>query len=701
MPDSLHRHLLRRQRSLARAFYFVFTLSPCAASQDSLDAAASEVAARRAALDLELSLLRRERAALAADRAALNAERAALMSERPASTPSTAANSVAQATREEPRVGAKCFDGNLTFWNCCLGDALGHIKVGCGVADECCKDHAIWQSLMPVWYVMQVSCWGLAVGSRFDYMQQSACCTVPTPGCFGGGFTREYCCSSPSRIITGMDFDKGELPRAPGTSCTRDGRRLACHWTGRPQGVMIYCGERLRALLYDLVTTVSALHFSLLAWDVLGSSEDLASFCADRVSQEIRGVDPRTFPAVVLLAPSLTEFDVLIDGHALDALAGHLRDNPRLGVLGLPTVANGSWEWPIFKIRRAYWKLAYSPYPTGYSSWIPDSDGLANCYGGDSTSGTRVYNASFLHSLLADWPADLGSAWLVHLDLRAKVMGVPAFTCLTPWAALLHEESYLRSAELTPALARYHDVEAAKFHAASEVQHHCVGARTDDEMIDSNLQGLVTSYCYRLALRDALHELRLAWAEVASEDRTAKPVLGTALALFRGGIIPWDTDADVVLTSTGVSVPELQARLERSGFKVKLSNVYSPLVREHEQHLVLQRTSLGSVAEIDAWIQNSQPLLDVVLPSYAVNVSGFPMNTSRALLTKMLTKVRNGAYVPAPARLFGYAAKLDKSREMLICKRPGHNACVPDFELRGGFVHGEFLDNFVHLDVWF
>ena len=123
----------------------------------------------------------------------------------------------------------------------------------------------------------------------------------------------------------------------------------------------------------------------------------------------------------------------------------------------MPTSSNGTWAWPILQLRNAYWKLSAVRYPFAYRSWAePHFGDMSHCFGGDTTSGTRVYNSSVLRRLLnsPQQSAQLGSAWMLGLDLRLKSSGAPALTCLNSGGTILKEESYLLHTTLEPLLAR-------------------------------------------------------------------------------------------------------------------------------------------------------------------------------------------------------------------------------------------------------
>ena len=130
--------------------------------------------------------------------------------------------------------------------------------------------------------------------------------------------------------------------------------------------------------------------------------------------------------------------------------------DPRAKVVGLPTVVNESWRWPILHLRQAYWKFSVVNYPAGYGAWVhPDGSDISHCFGGDTTSGSRVYNASTLRVLLKR-STTVGSAWMVALDLEFKKSGGTALTCLTNGATLLHEESYLVFTALEVSFSQSH-----------------------------------------------------------------------------------------------------------------------------------------------------------------------------------------------------------------------------------------------------
>ncbi|CAD7959485.1 unnamed protein product [Amoebophrya sp. A120] len=133
------------------------------------------------------------------------------------------------------------------------------------------------------------------------------------------------------------------------------------------------------------------------------------------------------------------------------------RSQMTLNVVGFPTWYNDAdldgnantkhWRWPVRYIRRQYWKVKYEIPPTGSSTVLnvessPEVDvaGVTEkrsitgpelpspesmtCFGGHSTSGTRIYRSETLKKLVKRLQNQLhvpqdGGSWLVALDLAA------------------------------------------------------------------------------------------------------------------------------------------------------------------------------------------------------------------------------------------------------------------------------------------
>eukprot|EP00928_Gymnodinium_smaydae_P028544 TRINITY_DN21737_c0_g1_i2.p1 TRINITY_DN21737_c0_g1~~TRINITY_DN21737_c0_g1_i2.p1 ORF type:complete len:1372 (+),score=273.36 TRINITY_DN21737_c0_g1_i2:158-4273(+) len=208
-------------------------------------------------------------------------------------------------------------------------------------------------------------------------------------------------------------------------------------------------------------------HGSGTTWRHLRASPSTGRGCAEALLTEVLQQQRREQDGgprwIALVSPLVRADEEAVQG----ALASLVREaaSRRLKIVGLPTaaVAGGTWPlngtaifaWPARRLRLRGQRLRFERYPTGY-------DGASgHCAAGDTTSGTRVYNASVLRTLLATLPdgafarahedgaqvAAGVSELLVSLDFAAWKLHLRAHTCME---APLLEDDYLSRARLFP-----------------------------------------------------------------------------------------------------------------------------------------------------------------------------------------------------------------------------------------------------------
>mmetsp|Transcript_168098 Transcript_168098/g.534828 ORF Transcript_168098/g.534828 Transcript_168098/m.534828 type:complete len:964 (-) Transcript_168098:166-3057(-) len=285
--------------------------------------------------------------------------------------------------------------------------------------------------------------------------------------------------------------------------------------------------------------------------------EDRGGRCRDVLLSALRSQEAKTSTFVGLLSPFLQRWSSA-DASALRSAQVFLRLSGA-SIAGLAFVdAARLWNWPVRRMRHAFWRLRYEPYPTGHAL------ALGSCAGGDATSATRVYRTSLLLRLLesiGEDPGDRSGANLfVELDLLAFRLGVPAYTCSEP--PLEEHSSYLEHFVLTPRFAVTHSVEAFEpnFQPMDHIAHlDCrVGSRqvlcwtaskfTDPEAQELVQNGMASRFCYRRRLQ------RLG---LGRDLHRVMPKQGTLLTtLVRGGefgTMPWDLDLEFVLATIGTN----------------------------------------------------------------------------------------------------------------------------------------------------
>lgn len=657
-----------------------------------------------------------------------------------------------------PSGRALCFSGQNTFWRCCTETNPAFIYYSPGICfgfdRACCKTSGIGSA----WYSSMAECWAKMAYDNYGYTAmlfhvRERCCHEGGErgeGCFGGEFTIDKCCALPRQKTHQTWLDRGDPWSTVGTEigvvCRgRSETGIECLPSSRPArstkqrvaaelGLLLYCGPHLHRFAYDLLAMVASLNFRLRALSLSGRSipggrgsgersgeSRLLASCYEFFESQLGDLDASETPAVLMLSPLLEKFEIFSTGHAFYSLSEMMANDPHIGVVGMPTVFNSSWEWPLFCIRRAYWKLSFLHEPLGYSSWPSSKLGgedAKHCFGADTTSGSRLYKSSVLLQLLRqgnDAPglaaagnrsaAALGSSWLPHLDLALKASGgPPALTCITGWNAVLHEASYLQHAELASSFLPLHDVEAARFHPQAAIQDICDGTVDVDQGMNQNMAGMVVSYCYRKALVAALASLRQAWEKEGTKDGEdargspmVVPLFGSAVSLFRLGatkeLLPWEYDADFILFKPGVDVQRFKQRLFDTGFHlIQEGLAASPLHGPGEVHLQFEFQSRYGSPIIDIWLHEEFQNHNHNGATFSTSLSGFPVHFPLETLYWIRRRTAGTGLAPwLNCRNPGLP---------LVCKDVGHTACVPTIVEQGGFNRVLTVDGFIHLDVW-
>eukprot|EP00929_Paragymnodinium_shiwhaense_P098371 TRINITY_DN59855_c0_g1_i1.p1 TRINITY_DN59855_c0_g1~~TRINITY_DN59855_c0_g1_i1.p1 ORF type:complete len:753 (-),score=163.47 TRINITY_DN59855_c0_g1_i1:123-2381(-) len=524
---------------------------------------------------------------------------------------------------------------------------------------------------------------------------------------------------------------------------------LGCDTSKQPADVsLVYCWPQSASLGRDEVSARHATGGSMASkpkdsrkaarllgamygWMVKALTAKDVAGCFLRMDQTLRELEKQRRQAKVasiLLSPFLLDLGLQLHGMKLRTAVEILykQDADAMSVVGFPILdSTGKWSMPLRKIRRQYWKLLYSRYPTGSARRLRHGVGSAVCHGGDAVSGTRVYRPTELSKLLKHVDPVGDAGWFVNLDLEAVKQGVSekTFLCLT---GIMPEEDYLLHADLTTQLATRYEVEAALFHEHAGLRVNCpITVRHQRESKDYayifdliNDKGLVAPWCFRRALREGWRRLTLWWSSVSSRHFVVASD-GTGLAMFRNPVepIPWDMDVDMQLFSEheaeigldafvrwrdGGDVPahsQAFAQLRELGFA--LSNILDYGAKGAGIHLSLifrDNSTRPAAVELD---------MDAVLKSYILK-SSFPFTVDFAGVT-----VRFGLDLQEMlARKYGPAEKqMRKIEGVLRCLEPGHNACLPhcnesstasaaSARVKEKFEECEFEDNFVEIDNW-
>lgn len=505
-----------------------------------------------------------------------------------------------------------------------------------------------------------------------------------------------------------------------------------CNVSATPQVSVVYCWPQQGAAS-DLRSTVRLLA-PMLGWSVSVSTAPTAAECFPNLDKDLRALLHQKrlgSLSTVLLSPYLKRFALQFNGMRLVRTMDALRDDREgiLGVVGWIAVEKekGHFLWTLKKIRLQYWKLLYSNYSTGSARWLKaEGSGQRKlCYGGDATSGSRVYRSEVLAELLPGVEPVADAAWLVNLDLEARRLSRRrTFVCAH---GIWVEEDYLLHANLTPQLAQRYDIEVANFHPSTGPQVHCLIPH-EGLVMNVTSKGLLAPWCYRQTLRSAWHTLATWWREL-SPTNFVVPSDGTALSLFRNHMepIPWDLDIDVMLQSReplrafavafnsttvptaedflvfrDVKVSEAQDALRRLGFSWQEGRVNDYTGKGGGVHVAmtfgLNMSALGPIhAPLDVMFQRRDS------DTYAMNgeLFGIPVRLDFDQVLGVSMKYGSEKLVRT------YLAGTDNFGNItsLFCGIPDHNACLPNCHASNqangsGVIDCEFADRFVELDFW-
>lgn len=375
-----------------------------------------------------------------------------------------------------------------------------------------------------------------------------------------------------------------------------------------------------------------------------------------------------------------------------------------LDVVGTPCINRSSiWNWPVRRVRHAYWKLAYQEYATGYET--SPYMALAQFWAvGDTTSATRVYSTATYSRLVdtisrheAFYPSSLptpmqphgsdtsgdASQWFLELDLAAKELGVKAHTFLSgnSW-----EDDYVSRGSLTWRLARTFHIEAARFTVGGGYQERCLFGSSKQASEFTAVHGVVTSWCIRQKLRRMFQVVGRWWLGLNPRKHIIVPVSASLLNLFRGGereLFPWDADIDANFIAGGNKEVVVGQIMEAHAATLAELG-YGYILRG--DRVVIHDTE--DSVRMDIWISGPQ---DVNAYDIRAKMCGVRVNTFREQLDGTVWYYRPGEKIAGNTQGI-----------LLHCKWQGHNACLPDCVRHGlgiGADGCEFEDSFVHPDT--
>eukprot|EP00927_Polykrikos_kofoidii_P066080 TRINITY_DN61739_c0_g1_i1.p1 TRINITY_DN61739_c0_g1~~TRINITY_DN61739_c0_g1_i1.p1 ORF type:complete len:706 (+),score=84.91 TRINITY_DN61739_c0_g1_i1:231-2348(+) len=390
-----------------------------------------------------------------------------------------------------------CWDGVFTFETCCLNSILAD-RIGCWASfggldfskQRCCdfKNSILW---------FNVLCWG---GNRPNrdflckYNLSDGWNAKHSPP-----ITHETCCAP-----------KPWKPPSPRIGLpTRQASRVK----------FMYCGPlpNIQGFLRQLQNE--------LGWEVIHRFNTRPEVCFPFYHWQLQVLSEKEWmlegrdAAVVILSPYTQDLDVRKHMSSLAAMTVSVLRWPDIyPVAGFAVHDRHHSYWPVRKILHGHWKLSYAKYHTGYDRWISGGykGDQQSCFGGDSTSGSRVYAWKALHELLPDVDPVEDASWYVSLDLALKKRDLTAFTCI--WGFHLREEDYLARATLPDVLAKRYQVEVARYLPERDLVTNCFLSHRSDPL-HSNMNnvtswnGYSVPYCYRVALNEAFAELSNWWVE--------------------------------------------------------------------------------------------------------------------------------------------------------------------------------------------
>mmetsp|Transcript_55192 Transcript_55192/g.178926 ORF Transcript_55192/g.178926 Transcript_55192/m.178926 type:complete len:452 (-) Transcript_55192:503-1858(-) len=445
----------------------------------------------------------------------------------------------------------------------------------------------------------------------------------------------------------------------------------------------------------------------MYGWTVITRSAADPGACfeeLDDVLKDLASLDRLGTLATIVLSPFLQGWNLQQHGlrlkSAFDMFAQYTPNI--LSVLGMPSVdVDGQWSWPLRHIRRQYWKLTYSSYPTGSARYLRWGSGKKLCHGGDSVSGSRIYRSSALRELLQGVDRQAGASWLVNLDLEAHKRGFGRSTFLCTHG-MFPEEDYLPHADLTAELATRYEVEAAIFDASVGLRTNCAFSSRGPDFVNELISRsfLVAPWCFRRVLRDSWQKLARWWHGLAT-DHYIVASDGTGLALFRNlhELIPWDTDIDARFFAKFDTAANLNDFVDNSSrISVELKDLGFTCTS------ILDYSARGAGIHVALTYDDEQMRGGPVLAELDIVIQGhmpkarFPLATKLAGVSVRLSQDLQDLLV----RKYSAPWKQNKMDQSLVCLDPSHNACVPNCTIVGAdeTPDCEFPDRFVEIDFF-
>lgn len=494
--------------------------------------------------------------------------------------------------------------------------------------------------------------------------------------------------------------------------CLR-GTLLGCHARQTPAEVsLVYCwpktspGPDLRGALHQFAKVND--------WEAVLTVSNDAGSCflqIHRIITDLKMQGRMGRLATVVISPLALQFVVSQHAIGIKRAVMMFKNYPpeAVNVVGLPQVGlNKRWTWPVRRIRREFWKLQYSDYPTGFKQRLLRGYDTARCFGGDTTSGTRVYRSSTLTDLLRHVDPIPDAAWLVNLDMETQRQGhgTTVFTCAF---CVLQEEDYTHHANLTDALATRYEIEAARFYAEGPVHINCQITPSDGNVYQLiHGTGVSAPWCFRYVLREAWRALASWWKSLTPRHYVVASD-GTALTLLRNSrsLMPWDFDVDALLCSEDAAAISLDALSRSGGGKVLMPHATPEIEARDAKALDSLRAAgfkwrvqgdyrfrgAGLHLEMDYTITDLRPgprtvTIDAVFKQYTdvqtwpftADIAGVEVRLSSDLI-ELLVAIK---YDASDKRIRDVVDEAGVAHDevSLTCRGNKHSACLPECGMR-------------------
>lgn len=327
--------------------------------------------------------------------------------------------------------------------------------------------------------------------------------------------------------------------------------------------------------------------------------------------------------------------------------------------LGSATIDNNrEWFLNCHKIIHKHWRFKITEYTLGYPSSLGRN---VKC---DYSSLTRVIKSKILKNLFS---VEMEGSWFVDIDMKLKENNIPSYISVD---TLFKELKSNEMATLSPLFAIKYQVERVHFSVSNKHTycHFLESPVTVSKKV--SLLGLVMPYCQRKGILEAMSTIVSSWTNFSSTNIVVIKS-GTALSAIRGTkLSPWEYDFDLLLLykkeskfTYELGESKLRVHLENLGYKFRKAGDWGWFAVSHPGKKVVYLDAILGVYE-------EKDLNEMLI----VHRWGHKLYLYKDTFST-LVKYYGDTYLERRDRNW---EKGFSSFDLIRCKSPGHNACLPN-----------------------